>query len=307
MTGLEALAGAAAVGVAKNATTGALQSARDQKREEQKALLEAAKETNEFKTAARIKGNKMAVKEALGLIIMKPLAGIMGISREYFETNFAEDYASKIANVPEESLQTPKASIAGPAFEGLAYSLDEPALKEMYLELLARASDERFATSAHPSFVQIIRELTTAEALYLPRYLRSANLMTPIVQYRALFQPSHGSRVLITNVLDIQGADGIPLVDPMIPTYVDNWVRLKLVSTDYASPLVAEGTYGWAETRPERMAAQAQLDADRTPEFEELLTQRGIQSIEVDCNKGHMASTNFGHQFAQVVGMLPRP
>lgn len=298
--------GSAAVNVAKNATKGALQGAREQKRAEQKALLEAAKETEEFKAAARIKGNKMAVKEALGLIIMKPLAGIMGISSEYFETKFAEDYAAKIADVPEENLQTPKASIAGPAFEGLAYSLGEPALKEMYLELLARASDDRFATSAHPSFVQIIRELTTEEALYLPEFLRTVNLITPIVEYRAQYMPGSGHRVLLTNVLDIREADGEPLADPMTPTYVDNWVRLKLVSVDYGSNLNRDEVYEWEKNRPERTSAQATLKADQNPEFEKMMAKLGVDSINLDCKKGIMTATNFGHQFAQVVGMLTK-
>lgn len=304
MTGIEAVAGAAAIGVAKNAAKGALQAARDQKREEQKALLEAAKKTDEFKAAARIKGNKMAVKEALGLIIMKPLASVMGISREYFETKFPEEYAERIADVPEENLQTPKASVAGPAFEGLAYSLDEPTLKAMYLELLAQASDDRLAKSAHPSFVQIIRELTTEEALYLPKYLRSANLMTPIVEYRSRFQPSGAHRTLATNVLDIRSAEGKPEQDPMMPTYVDNWVRLKLISVEYDTSLTREGTYDWQATRPERQMAQAQLDADRTPEFQAELAKQGHTGVELDWQKGVMTATAFGYQFARVVGML---
>ncbi|WP_412160835.1 DUF4393 domain-containing protein [Curtobacterium flaccumfaciens] len=306
MTGLEAAAGAAAVGVAKNATKGALQAKREQKRDEQKALLEAAKDTEEFKAAARIKGNKIAVKEALGLIIMKPLAGIMGISREYFQTQFAADYAEKIADVPDEHLQTPKASVAGPAFEGLAYSLDEPELKDMYLELLARASDDRVASSAHPSFVQLIRELSAEEARYLPIYLSAPNQMAAIVQYRAEFypKPDNGYRVVYSHVLDIREEDDSPTYDPMIPTYVDNWVRLKLVEVQYDAALTASGAYDWVNGRPEASVAQSRLADIKTPAFDAVVAQRGISDVLLETQNGVLTSTAFGHQFAVAAGMV---
>lgn len=306
MTGLEAAAGAAAVEATKVAK-GAFAASREQKRQEQRALLEAAKQTEEFQKAARIKGNKLAVKEAMGLIIMKPLAGIMGISREYFETEFAQDYAEKIEDIPDENLQTPKASIAGPAFEGLAYSLDEPALKDMYLELLARASDERVASSAHPSFVQIIRELTSEEALYLPGYLGQANLMVGITQYRAEFypKPNNGYRVLYSHVLDIREADLSPTYDQMVPTYVDNWVRLKLVEVSYETSLTQPDAYDWVAGRPEALVAQKTLDSIKTPEFIELTARRGISHVLLQPQHGVLTTTAFGYQFAVAAGMVP--
>lgn len=301
MTGVEA----AVVGVAASAAKGGLKSVREQRREEQKVLLEAAKQTPEFQKAARIKGNKLAVKEALGLILMKPLAGIMGVSREYFETEFGEDYAEKIADVPEANLQTPKASIAGPAFEGLGYSLEEPKLKEMYLELLARASDDRVAATAHPSFVQIIRDLTTEEAIYLPRFLGSENLMTPIVELRSKFIPTNGHRAERPHVLDIRNEQGNIVYDPMVPTYVDNWVRLNLVGVDYSTNMTRADAYDWQAARPERDKVQARIDENlANPAFQRIMAERGVSTVELDWRKGIMTATPFGFQFAKAVGMI---
>jgi hypothetical protein len=305
MTGIEGAAGAAVAKVASDATLGALRMSKAQRQEEQRALLEAAKQTAGFKAAAELKGKKLAAKEAMGLIIMRPLANIMGVSRTYFETEFGQDYAAKIADVPDENLQTPKASIAGPAFEGLAYSLDEPKLKEMYLELLARASDDRVASSAHPSFVHIIGNLTSDEAVYLPAFIRNANRMTPIVEYRRIFEPSGTHGVMQSNILDIRNVDGSPLVDPMIPTYVDNWVRLKLVTVSYDTSLTADGSYDWELLRPERLISQKNLDEMRTPEFERIIQERGIDNVRLDAQRGIMISTDLGEKFAKAVGMAP--
>jgi len=306
MTGLEGVAGAAVLGAATDAAKTAANSSRAQRQDEQRALLEAAKNTEGFRVAAEIKGKKMAAKEAMGLIIMRPLAAIMGVSRQYFDSDFGADYADKIKDVPDENLQTPKASIAGPVFEGLGYSLDEPALKEMYLELLARASDDRQAATAHPSFVQIIRDLTSDEALYLRPYLSTANRMTPIVQYRRVFEPSGYHAVMQTNILDIKDAHGRPRVDSMLPTYVDNWIRLKLVTVTYDSNLSAPDAYDWEAMRPERALAEAQLQAIRTPEFEKLIAERGETGVRVEAQRGLMMATDFGAQFAKTVGMHAR-
>lgn len=303
MTGIEA-ALPLAMGVATEAKR-ELKSNREQRREEQRALLEEAKQTDGFKRAAALKGKKIAVKEAIGLILLKPLARVIGVNREYFDTTFPEDYARSISDIPEENLQTPKASIAGPVFEGLAYSVDEPALKSMYLELLARASDDRVAQTAHPSFVQVIRELTTDEALYLPQYINAPNVAHPIGEYRAQFLPALSHKVLLANVLDLRDANGAAVEDEMLPTYVDNWVRLKLVSVDYDSHLTAEGAYAWEEGRPERTPAQKVVDTFNTPGYEATLSEAGHTSVQLQWQKGVMRSTSFGFQFALAAGLTP--
>jgi hypothetical protein len=300
MTGLEG----AAAGVAGKAIVDHVKDKRAERKAEHAALVESMKETPGFKQAADIRGRKVAVREQWGLMLMRPLAGIMGVAREYFESDFAKDFGEVLAGVPEENRQTPKASIAGPAFEGLAYSIDEPKLKQMYLELIARASDDRVANNAHPSFVQIIRDLTSEEAAYLPQFLRRG-AVTPVVQYRILFKPQNGHNILTSHVLDLREDDGSVLHDPMVPTYVDNWVRLKLVSVEYNGPsLTRPGAYDWQEARPERAEAQASIDRDLTPEFQQEMTERGIESVELECALGVMSATDFGSRFAEVVGMI---
>lgn len=96
----------------------------------------------------------MAVREQMGLALFAPLARMFRIRQDYFEADFAKDFAEKVADVPEENLQAPKPSIAAPAMEGLGYALEEPELKDLYLALLARAADDRHASSAHPSFAK---------------------------------------------------------------------------------------------------------------------------------------------------------
>ncbi len=136
MTGIEGAAVSVAgkgITQASRSASEAVAAAREIRRAEQLALVEAAQHTPGFKQAAEIRGRKVAIKEQWGLAIMRPLAGVLGIAKDYFEADFSSDFGRKIEDVPEEHLQTPKASIAGPAMEGIGYSLDEPELKDLYL------------------------------------------------------------------------------------------------------------------------------------------------------------------------------
>ena len=66
-------------------------------------------------------------------------------ARIYFTERFPADMAQKAASIPPEAVVEPKASVAGPALQGLAFCHEEEDLKEMYLNLLASAMDDRVA------------------------------------------------------------------------------------------------------------------------------------------------------------------
>src|SRR5262245_6984652 len=82
-------------------------------------------------------------------------------ARDYFEKKFPADLSRVAKEIPQESVIEPKASVAGPALQGLAFSHEEPSLREMYLKLLSSAMDRRICDRAHPAFVEIIRQLNS--------------------------------------------------------------------------------------------------------------------------------------------------
>jgi len=70
----------------------------------------------------------------------------------------------KLINVPEENIEVPSPTVVGPALEALKYTGHEETLREMYANLLANALDKNTKKDAHPSFVEIIKQLSSAEA-----------------------------------------------------------------------------------------------------------------------------------------------
>lgn len=80
---------------------------------------------------------------------------------------FEQDLKKKIENIPSENLQEPPLMIAGPVLEALKYTYDEEELREMYENLLASSMDNRKVNSAHPSFVDAIKQMSPLDAKIL--------------------------------------------------------------------------------------------------------------------------------------------
>lgn len=296
MTGLEGVAAAAAAKATTEVVkvgSEAIKADRELRKAERLALLEEVKNSQGFKDAAAVRGKKLAVREQMGLALFAPLARMFRIRQDYFEADFATDFAERIADVPEENLQPPKPSVAGPAMEGLGYSLDEPELKQLYLELLARAADDRSADLAHPSFAEVIRQMTSEEAALLKRFRWTAGQQSPMVSLKLHKAGGTGSKTIATNVIDYRDlATGQILWDEKIPVYLDNWQRLGLVELVDGTYLTADGMYDWVEGRPEKAAV------DR-------IAARQAEPHETEVDKGVVRVTNFGALFARAVGVAP--
>ena len=73
----------------------------------------------------------------------------------------------KLSKKKTENIITPDPMVAGPTIEALRFSGCHDDIREMFLNLLATSIDETTANTAHPSFVNIIQQLTSDEAKIL--------------------------------------------------------------------------------------------------------------------------------------------
>lgn len=72
---------------------------------------------------------------------------------------------ARISKTPLEFLCTPRNNIAIPAITSISMSADAPELRELYAELLLKAMDSRTEPMIHPSYINVISQLTPQEAL----------------------------------------------------------------------------------------------------------------------------------------------
>lgn len=249
-------------------------------------------------------GDNPQVKEATGNLgqtaitltkainnVLVPLAAInfaFDKARKYFSETFQQDMAEKAQAIPQEHIVEPKASIAGPTLQGLAFAHEEPNLKEMYLNLLSTAMDGRSAPDAHPAFVEIIKQLDSEDARLIHGVLQSASAM-PIVQIHRK-KKDGGYNVLVQHLLNSTDADTKqPIEDKRLPAMIDNWIRLGLVEVAYDKYLSDLVHYSWVEKRPE---------------FERLKQEPQPEEATITYQKGLLNRTEFGKQFAKAVGLL---
>lgn len=286
MTSGEAAAAAAVGKIVKHAG----EQISDEHKNIKQELLSGARESRHMADAANNYAKTIAIRQAIVTKVYERVGKWFGVATEYFEGDFNKDMAEKLKDVPEENISAPKPSLAAPAMQQLAYSLDEPDLKEMYLSLLATASDNRSSEDAHPSFVEVIKQLSADETTLLNSVLSSSG-PAPIISYLSDLPGEEGHTVVKKHVMKLSlVATNKPVEFPRLATYVDNWLRLGLVEVHYSKWVVGEDYDDWALARPEALRLLEQLAPERTLRFD----------------KGYIQSTDFGVAFAKSVGVLSR-
>ena len=256
-------------------------------------IIKAAGDNPHVKEAAGNLGQSAVTLTKTINNALLPLAAInfaFDKARAYFNGRFQQDLGEKAARIPAESIVEPKASIAGPTLQGLAFTHEEPGLKDMYLNLLATAMDGRISSTAHPAFVEIIKQLDAEDADLMRGALRSPAPI-PIAQIRITTVGETGYHIIATHLLNLRAGpeQNLPIENSALPAMIDNWSRLGLVEVDYNQHLTAPASYEWVEKRPEVV----RLRLERENEKQKVTHQKGV-----------LIRTQLGQRFASAVGLL---
>lgn len=75
----------------------------------------------------------------------------------------------KLENVDPDKLVTPEVYIAIPAIQAISYSMNCNELRNLYANLLAKAMNADTKDSVHPSFIEIIKQMTPIDAQIFKR------------------------------------------------------------------------------------------------------------------------------------------
>src|SRR5258706_3810002 len=125
-----------------------------------------------------------------------------------------------------DGIITPSPIVAGPAVEALRFAGSDPALREMYANLPARAMDAKTAREAHPAFVEILRQLTPDEARILRMLAWNDSLpIVSVVATNLLDQSYHW----ILRHFGVLGEEAGCTFPALTPAYLDNLSRLGVI------------------------------------------------------------------------------
>ena len=204
------------------------------------------------------------------------------------EYNLAETkklLAEKLKNVAPEQIVTPEAYIGVPALQYISYCMDSDILRDMYANLLAKSMYEVTRNGVHPSFLEIIKQLSPDEAKILSGL--KANHFFPVVTLS--FQNSNReARDIIRNFSDIgeKANCEFPEHQSMLK-YFDNMERLGLIRY-VARTITDKNIY-------ESLIKHSKIESARNNRPSDM-----DDSFHPQIFRGHYSVTQFGGDFIKV-------
>jgi hypothetical protein len=211
-------------------------------------------------------------------LALAPISGLVwGFDKikHFVETSVAK----KLEKVPENQIKTPLPQIAGPALEALKYTGHDEELREMFANLLATSMDEESAKFAHPSFVEIIRQLSSDEAK-ICRYLKK-HKNACLVNIQEIDKKQKHFRIVVRNFSNL-GQDSACQFPMMIQSYLQNLNRLGIIQFDFeGEPL---------ERKPFE-------ELKNHPEIQRILKTIQEDKHEAQIDEGTIILTAFGRMF----------
>lgn len=93
--------------------------------------------------------------------------------------------AHKLKDIDEGKIVSPDPYVAVPALQAISYSMDNEQLRELYANLLAKAMNIDTKDKVHPSFVEIIKQMSPLDARVLQEILKKLAIYecAPLMDY----------------------------------------------------------------------------------------------------------------------------
>lgn len=145
---------------------------------------------------------------------------------KYKLEDFKNELEQKLSSIPEEKLVEPDLMIAGPALEALKYTYDKDELRNMYLNLLTSSMNKDIKDKAHPSYVEIIRQLTPLDA----KVFKRLQDLRQVACAHVILKINNSNRVYISAYPNYIVMELLDLGDEFqLSTSISNLIRLGLI------------------------------------------------------------------------------
>lgn len=149
--------------------------------------------------------------------------------------HYRKQVEDKMTSIPEENLVEPELHIVGPALEASKFYVQNEELRNMFANLIASSMDSTKAEFAHPSFVEIIKQMSPIDAINMKQFISTDAL--PICNIIYNIVNGGGYNIQATNVLLINGNP------KLLSSSFNNLDRLGLISINYEEHFVDDSYY----------------------------------------------------------------
>lgn len=232
-------------------------------------------------------GLKAATKESGKVLALIPqtINAALAPLRQWIaqkEYNVAETeklLAQKLERVEYEKIISPESYVAVPAIQAIAYSMNSEELRNLYANLLAKSMYIETKELVHPSFVEIIKQISPLDALIFKKIMeREINPMINLVMKN---KEGH-FKTIITNVTDINIAS-----QELVGVSIDNLAKQNLISVP------GDGYY----TNEKVYDSIIQTDFYKN---QKNLNHKTMDGLEFSYSKKMINKTNLGNLFYKI-------
>jgi hypothetical protein len=168
--------------------------------------------------------NVLIAARVIGIVLAPLKLLVYGYAQ--LEKVFFPLVEERVKLIPEERRIEPPLLIAGPIVEAAKFSTEEPEICTLFANLLASSMDNATRESAHPAFVDIIKQLTPDEARVL-KYMAESSDSWAVIDMRRRPPAGGGYRTYIRNFTHLGKLAGV-VRDEMTAASLDNLCRLGL-------------------------------------------------------------------------------
>ena len=158
--------------------------------------------------------------------------------REYSLAETKKLLEKKLQNISIDKIITPPSYIAVPALQAISYCMDDEQLRDMYAELLANAMNSDCVDNVHPTYAEIIKQMSPFDAVVFKRLINM--LVIPCIGIS--YQNKRTKAVYpIHDIVAFADLEQYPLVATQIS--LENLERLKLIDIQHNSKYNNEEPY----------------------------------------------------------------
>jgi len=226
-------------------------------------------------------------------VILTPFE-IAKIYKDHKVEDFKRSLKNKVNSIPDENKITPPLNVVGPALEAAKFHIEDDLLREMFAELIANSMDNRRHDLSHPSFVEIIKQLSPLDAKNIATF--RTNPMRSVADYEL----DMGMGLVVAKTPIIRNVVlGIGLDDDifMSSNSITNLVRLGLIERDNQKTPREKSEY-------EIDSVLAQVEAMIRMPIREIPSTPNLPDIKIAAEVRMIGITTFGRAF--IASCLPK-
>lgn len=229
-------------------------------------------------------------------------AALLKAQQEINVKKLMDETLEETSKISPDNIQEPQLNILGPALESSKYYIEEDRLRGMFAKLIASSMDSSKINITHPSFVEIIKQMTSLDAQIFQIITNHENQNMPLCNIGYRFTKTGSYNILYSHIAPLfitldDANHEVMLSNDLAGPSIQNLNRLGIVSIDYSVAKNNNTFYEFVENTAEYTETVKVITENNE---DNLTVENGDNRIEFHQIRGVVQVTPFGNSFARI-------